>query len=86
MNLEITFKNIEVPIELKDKTLREVYTIVAKKHREVVAKIKVLTGDTMYTEEVEKQLTKKEITWLRLGKLFKDLADGKSELVEVTAK
>lgn len=73
MNIEFNFDE-PIPKELEGKTLEQMFNIVKEKNHLVIEKMKALTGNTIYTEEVEKQLTPDEIMYLRLAKMFKHLA------------
>lgn len=71
-NIKINFSE-PIPKELEGKTLEEVFYAVKEKNHEIIEKIKKLTGGTIYTPEVEKQLTDDEIVYLKLAKMFSEL-------------
>lgn len=76
MNKEITFTFDEpIPEELVGKTFEEFFKIVKEKNHDVIEKMKLLSGDTIYTPEIEKQLTEDERMYLRLAQWLKEMRD-----------
>ena len=73
--------NESLPAEVMGKTLEEVFLVVKEKNHQIIEKIKMLTGGSIpvWTPEVEKVLTKDEIMYLRLAKMFRELGQGKEE-------
>ena len=59
-----------IPKDIEGKTLQQAFEMVRVKNREIIEKMRKISGLTVYTPEVEAFLTDEEIGWLRLAKMF----------------
>ena len=63
--------NEPIPEEIENKSLEEVFKIVIEKCKKIREKI-----GTNYSREIEKTLSKDEIMYLRINKMFAELIKG----------
>ena len=66
----------EMPKELVGMRFGDVVKKVFEKNNEIIKKIKLITGESVYTPYVDKFLTLDEKTYLTMGQAFKKVVNG----------